>query len=292
MTSVTLQQGISTVTSIGLIGIENSHVDHFIRFLNTEERFPGYRATTLVGGEPERRDKLAADGNIDQFVENPADLIGKVDAAIISTRDGSKHAEQAIPLLEAGIPVLVDKPLAASVADAEAMVAAAKKGNTIILSASALRAVDEVAELKKAKETVGEIQAVHVAGPADPNSEYAGLSFYGIHEIEAALELTNEGDFESVDVRRSANGVQAATKLGDILTTIHFITKDEQGQIGFFATVVGSHGLVHSQLNLTKDYNFPLLDLFVKSIEQGSSVFSEEKMLRAVRLLQAITDQL
>ena len=100
---------------IGMIGTENSHITHFTRFLNVEQRHPGVRATALVGGRSERNLELAELGEIELIVDEPAELVGQVDAAIVSTRDGAKHLEHARPLLEAGTPVLVDKPLAASV---------------------------------------------------------------------------------------------------------------------------------------------------------------------------------
>lgn len=41
---------------IGFTGTENSHTDHFIRFLNTEERHPDFRATALAGGHSARNE--------------------------------------------------------------------------------------------------------------------------------------------------------------------------------------------------------------------------------------------
>lgn len=281
------------MTTIGVIGIENSHTTHFVRHLNTEDRHPGVRVTTLVGGEPDRQAELKELGAITDVVAEPSDLIGKVDAAIISTRDGGLHAKQALPLLETGMPVLVDKPLAASVADAKAMIDAAKANNALLLSSSALRAVPEMADLSQVDSAErGRTVAVNVIGPADPDSEYSGLSFYGIHEIEAALEICGNGPFGDVAVQRVEGCIVANTKINDINVTITFVTKDDEGQIKFFANVAGRHGLTQTPLTLGKDYNAPMLDMFIEMIKSGNAPISDEHMLRPIELLEAITNQL
>lgn len=79
---------LPAVRRIGFIGTENSHTDHFIRFLNAERRHPGFSAVALAGGPSERNDTLKTAGGIDVVVNEPSNLIPHVDAAIISTRDG------------------------------------------------------------------------------------------------------------------------------------------------------------------------------------------------------------
>ena len=63
--------------------------------------------------------------------ESPEDLIGRVDVAVVSAPTGL-HAEVAKPLLEAGIDLLVEKPLAASVEDARAIVVTARRYGRIV----------------------------------------------------------------------------------------------------------------------------------------------------------------
>lgn len=56
-------------------------------------------------------------------------LIGKVDFAIVAVPTAD-HASTAIPLLDHGIACLVEKPIAGTAEDAEAMIAAATRGGT------------------------------------------------------------------------------------------------------------------------------------------------------------------
>src|SRR6185436_12386115 len=59
--------------------------------------------------------------------------------AICLATQHPQHAAPAIAALEAGVPVLVEKPLAASLADCDAMHAAARVGRTILSTVSQRR---------------------------------------------------------------------------------------------------------------------------------------------------------
>ncbi len=59
---------------------------------------------------------------------------GEIDAVYVATPNW-RHREHAVPALERGIPVLLEKPMATSVADAEAILAAAKKSGAKLMIA-------------------------------------------------------------------------------------------------------------------------------------------------------------
>ena len=59
------------------------------------------------------------------------EMIGKVDAAIVAVPT-SAHAEVACRLLDAGIDVLVEKPIAATLTEADRMIAAAERDGRIL----------------------------------------------------------------------------------------------------------------------------------------------------------------
>lgn len=61
----------------------------------------------------------------------PRDLVGRVDAVVVAAPTGL-HAPVALPLLEAGIDMLVEKPLAATVEDARAIMIAARRFGRIV----------------------------------------------------------------------------------------------------------------------------------------------------------------
>jgi predicted dehydrogenase len=283
------------VTRIGFIGTENSHTGHFIRFLNAEQRHPGFSAAALADGPSERNDTLKAAGGIDIVVDEPADLIPHVDAVIISTRDGARHREQAEPLLAAGIPVLVDKPFATTVDDAHGIVDAAEKTSTVVVSCSALRFVPQIGDLTD--ETArGPLRQLSIVGPGDPDSEYSGLFFYGIHHVEAALEILGNPVVEpgSVDatVTRDGDTTVAQFRVAGTAVTLTFITPDGDHRVPFHATAVGTDGVVARELTLDADYNAPALTRFIEAIETGRSPVGREQLLSPVVVLGAVIDAL
>ncbi|GAA4430657.1 hypothetical protein GCM10023169_34320 [Georgenia halophila] len=280
---------------IGFIGTENSHTDHFIRFLNTEGRHPGLRAAALAGGRNQRNETLAQQGDVGLVVDRPEDLLGQVDAAIISSRDGARHRGEAEPLLRAGMPVLVDKPLATSVRDAEAILAAAQEGGAPLVSASALRFVPEVAELADPQDR-GDLRALHIVGPADPDSEYSGLFFYGVHHVETALELLGNPAVEpgsvTVTARRDGDTVTALLRIGHVDVHLTFITPDGDTRVPFFALAVGTSGVVARELTLGPDYNAPALERFAVAVESGTTPMDAAQLLSPVVVMTAITEAL
>lgn len=281
------------MTSIGFIGTENSHTDHFIRFLNAEARHPGYRAAALAGGVSERNEKLSAGGELD-IVATPEDLLGKVDAAIISTRDGALHREQAEPLLRAGMPVLVDKPLATSVEDAQAIIAAGQESGSVLLSASALRFLPQIAELSEGG--TDSLRQLSLIGPADPDSPYSGLFFYGIHHVEAALEILGNPTVEpgsvQVHVSRHGDTTVALTRIAGVELSFTFVVPGDGQRVPFYAVATRTDSVTARELVLGPDYNAPSVARFVEAISAGSSPMSAAELLSPIVILSAIADAL
>ena len=78
----------------------------------------------------ESRDRVAIAHGCRALAE-PRDLVGLVDAAVVAAPTGL-HTGVAVPLLEAGVDLLVEKPIAADVEDARAIVIAARRhGRTV-----------------------------------------------------------------------------------------------------------------------------------------------------------------
>jgi predicted dehydrogenase len=61
----------------------------------------------------------------------PSQMAGAVDAVVVATPTAS-HAEVACPLLEAGVAVLVEKPIARTLAEADAILSAARARHAVL----------------------------------------------------------------------------------------------------------------------------------------------------------------
>jgi len=84
-------------------------------------------------------------------VDRMLDLADISDAIFLSNTGGpgDDHVDIAVPFLERGLPVNVDKPLAGSLAQAKELIAAARRTGTPVYSSSLLQYVKATEELKR-----------------------------------------------------------------------------------------------------------------------------------------------
>jgi len=100
---------------------------HHARILSALE---GVRLSAVVDVIPERaRDAAAATGA--SVYEDSRELAGQVDVVTIAVPT-ELHHDIALPFLERGIPVLVEKPMARSLEEAERMIAAARASGAVL----------------------------------------------------------------------------------------------------------------------------------------------------------------
>lgn len=278
---------------IGLIGTENSHTDHFVHHLNVERRHEGWRVVALAGGDTEKNRRLAAEGAIDRIVDAPAELLGDVDAAVVANRHGGLHREAAVPLLEAGVHVFVDKPTAVTVADTESIIDAAQRSGAVLASWSAVRLAPAVAEMREAIRKLGQIQSIGVVGPADPNDPHAGLFFYGPHVVEPALEILDNPDVDGARVERVEHAVTALarTSIG-VQLNLTFVRPDQHGRVPWQMIATGRHGIVAREITLGPDYNARGLARFINAAASGVPPMPYDQLIPPVRLLESVTAEL
>lgn len=272
---------------IGIVGIENSHVNGIVRAVNVDGAGHA-RVTALVAGDADRTAQLAELGGIERVVTASDDLLGEVDALIVATRAGATHRALAVPFLEAGVPVWVDKPLALSVADADAILAAA--GRTPVTSSSTLRWLPDTDAVAAALPTLGELQGLTVTGPADPDGPYGGLFFYGIHLADVAQRLV-PGTPESVEVERSPEGVRARYAVGGAAVTLEFVRPEGDVSVPFHVTAVGSRGTASRDIVVGPDYVRPGVEAFVRMLDAGELPVPHAQMRAAVAVMAEIVSQ-
>ncbi|MFI0717542.1 Gfo/Idh/MocA family oxidoreductase [Streptomyces sp. NPDC021224] len=272
---------------IGIVGTESSHVDQFVDLLNIKGAGGGARVVALSGGASERNEVLRARGAVEHVVGGPGEMVGLVDAVVVADRDGGLHREHAVPFLAAGLPVLVDKPLARTVADAEAIVAAARAYGAPLTSYSALRLLPATDALVAEAAGLGAAQVVVASGPADPEGPYGGVFFYGIHPVDVALRLA-PGPLGDVRVERCADTVTATAVAGATRVVVNLVRPTATAQVPFHVLVVAREGVAQRTLDLGADYLLPALTAFLAMARTGRPPVPYEDLLRPVRLLQEI----
>jgi hypothetical protein len=270
---------------IGIVGIESTHVDGILRYLNRSgPANVRLRAAAIVAGEPERTREVAALGGIRTIVDDPADLVGLVDAVIVTTRDGAQHRRPAELLLEAGIPVWVDKPLATDAADARAIVDTATRRGVPMTSFSALRWLADTEWLMRELPSIAPLQELTITGPADEHDPHGGLFFYGIHLADLAQRLV-PGDAEDVEVQRSADTVELHYRSGDVRVNLRFVRPSPDGHTPFHVSAIGTTGAREREIAVGPQYLEPGVDAFARMLADGSPPVPPAQMIAAVSAL-------
>lgn len=116
--------------NILVVGCGNMGTSHARAYHKLDD----FNIVGLVSRGPEKRNRLSDElGGLPTF-DNFEDALKETqpDAVSINTYPGT-HAEYAIKSLESGAHVFVEKPLAETIADAEAVVDAAKKANKKVI---------------------------------------------------------------------------------------------------------------------------------------------------------------
>jgi virulence factor len=190
----------------GILDFDTSHATAFTQRLNQvgtdrDQFVEGGRIVVGCPGEsvlsPERIAGFTAEMRKYEvpLVDRPADMIGRVDAMLIESVDGTVPLARARPFLERGIPCFIDKPFTCSAADARAIIDLAARHKTFVFSSSSLRYAPEVVEYA-ANPAKGRLFgcAVHCPAPLSPNpARNAGLYHYGIHGAEILYTLMGPG---------------------------------------------------------------------------------------------------
>ena len=91
---------------------------------------PGITLAGVVDTNRDRAIQVAAEHGTQAF-GNFREISSKVDLVVVAVPTES-HAAVAMPLIEAGVHALVEKPIAQTVAEADALIAAAKKAGAVL----------------------------------------------------------------------------------------------------------------------------------------------------------------
>jgi predicted dehydrogenase len=180
-------------TRVGVIGA-GSLGFHHTRLLR---QVPGAELVGIFDASPERAAAVAAELEVRAFPSRDA-LLAAVDAAVIAVPT-TAHAQVALAALAAGVHLLIEKPIATTVDEAERIVAAAEAAGVLVATGhverfnGALRACEQYLEDPRFAES-------HRLAPFGPRgTDVAVVLDLMIHDIDLLLGL----------VRRPVEAVEA-----------------------------------------------------------------------------------
>lgn len=195
----------------GIIGTDTSHVPAYTKALHAHPDWRVKVVAAFKGGSPDlpvsatRVEKFAADirnKHKVEIVDSIPALLEKVDVVLLMSVEGRPHLEQARPVLKARKRLFIDKPLAASLADAREIVRLSKETGTPFFSCSCSRFMPEVQKLRM-DAGVGKVTKVQGSSPLNLLAHHPDLFFCGIHGVEALYAVLGPG---CVSVTRRAEG--------------------------------------------------------------------------------------
>src|SRR5438034_7363076 len=187
----------------GMIGLDTSHVPAFAKIFNNPKATGDIAGIRIVAGYPGGTDIPASRDRVKGFteqlrgmaieiVDTIPQLLDKVDVVLLESVDGRIHLQEATPVIKAGKPLFIDKPVAGSLADAIAIYELAKKHNVPCFSSSSVRFSPGIQELLK-NEQLGTIVGAVTWGSCTYQEGTPDMFFYGIHGIEPLYVLMGTG---------------------------------------------------------------------------------------------------
>ena len=190
---------------IAVIGV--GHLGrHHARILST---LPGAQLVAVVDINRPRAEEIASPSGAEALTDWRG-LPGRVDAVTLAVPT-ALHREIAVPLLAAGVPVLVEKPMAASLAEADEMIAAAAGAN-VVLGVGHTERFNPAVVAARPLVTDPRFIEVHRLGAFPERSLDIDVVFdLMIHDLDVVLSLVN-APVEAID----AVGVPVLTGRVDI----------------------------------------------------------------------------
>lgn len=240
-------------------------------------RIPGARVTHIWTDNPAEAPLVARASLIEHVVARPEEVIGQVDAVVISTDDGDEHVRRARPFVEAGLPVFVDKPLATNEADLRQFVQWHRAGH-VILSTSGMRYAPELRLTAEQHAHLGELRWI-------TSFTCKTWERYGIHALEAIEPLLGRG-FTTVQAHSDATG--------DVMQIEH--ASGVRLTIGAIHDAYGSFGAVHlygtkGQLPITMTDTYAAfraqLVAFIEMLQTGARPLPFEETVELMAVIIA-----
>jgi predicted dehydrogenase len=272
---------------VGIIGLDTSHAPAFAKILNDAKAAKDVAGCPVVAAYPQGSPDIKS--SVDRvagytkdlqsmgvgIVPSISALLERVDAVLLETNDGRPHLEQVRPVLKAGKPVFIDKPLAGSLRDAVAIYREAKEANVSVWSSSSLRYGKATQAARNG--ALGTVNRCETSSPCSLEPTHPDLFWYGIHGVESLFTVLGTG-CQSV-VRASEDGkIVVRGKWSGNRTGTFRESK------GYGGTAVGEKG--EGAVGAYEGYR-PLVVEIVKFFRTGKPPVSAEETLEIYAFMEA-----
>jgi predicted dehydrogenase len=235
------------------------------------------RVTHVWTQDKKISESIASSSGIDQVAEKLEDMIGQVDAVLLSRDDPENHVTMAKSFIDAGVPIFIDKPVANNIKDLDYFYDKVKEGK-FIMSCSSMRYANECRSAKARIKSLGKLELITAAGKKD-------WMKYGVHMLEAVFSLLDDPvPVKVTNIGKNSQAIVCVEFENGLLATFHL-----------FMDISGTF-----QISLFGQSNWHLIDIknsysmfrdniieFVRSIQEGKPRLSFDKTKNIIRTLIA-----
>ena len=274
---------------IGIIGCDTSHVIAFTENLNDPEAKDHVAGGKVVaaykGGSKdipeswsrvEEYSKTLREKHGVKFYETIEEMCKDVDVVLLESVDGRPHLEQVKPVLEAGKPVFIDKPMAGSLKDVIEIFRLAKEAKVPVFSSSSLRFSRDNQAVHNG--SIGKVTYAETYGPCSLEPHHPDLFWYGVHGTEALFTVMGTG---CETVRRGT------TPDGRIEVTGTW----SDGRKGVYREDKSFHGLARGEKGEapagTFDGYVPLVQAIMQFFQTGIAPVKPEETVEILAFMEA-----
>ncbi len=280
------------VFRLGIIGTDTSHVPAFTKLFNDPNAEGDYQKLEIVGavkgGMPDnesswsRKDKYAEEieplgVTIYETIES---MLPHVDGVLVESVDGRPHLEFARPVIAAGKPLFIDKPMAGNLWEVIEIFRLASEKNVPIFSASSLRYSAGIRKIRE-DSPLGQTHGVEAWSPCSLNEHHPDFYWYGIHGVETLFTMMGAG---CVSVSRTSTpnydlavGVWADGRIGSFRGI-------RAGTAPYGGVVFGSKGVDFAG---KYDGYKPLCDEICRFFLTGKAPFDSRETLEIMAFMSA-----
>lgn len=218
---------------------------------------------------------IAKTAGIEHISANLEDMITEVDAVLLTRDDPEQHVAMAKPFIEAGIPVFIDKPLAATTADLEYFATQIANGK-FIMSCSSQRYANEIKIVKQDIASLGKLELITAVGKKD-------WIKYGVHLMEGIFSLIDDIPVQSVqNIGSEGKDIVCIEFVNGLQVTLHLFM-DITGT--FQISVFGQSGW--RLIDIKNSYSMFRDNIieFIRSVQEGKprlDFYKTENIIRAL----------
>lgn len=274
---------------LGIIGTTTSHVPAFIKLIDDPHACKGFKVVAAYpGGMPDNPDSW---NRVRKYAEEIKEqgialyhtiesMLPHVDGILLESIDGRPHLEQAKPVITAGKPLFIDKPMAGSLADVIEIFRMAEEKKVPVFSSSSLRYSSGFQKMRN-ESPVGGIIGCDVWSPCSLNDKHPDLFWYGIHGIETLFTIMGTGCQTVQRTQTKGTDLVVGVWEDGRIGTFRGI---RQGKNGYGAMVFGETGIAEAG---TYEGYKPLVEEICNFFRSGESPVDSQETIEMFAFMEA-----